>query len=271
MAFGKKKNKSAEAVTPEEVAKLGHQHEIEAAKDHKSSVYDHFHAQDNAKEIAQAKKRKRRYGIILGTLIAVLLIIYIISMLTTQWGDLVVTVENGNGGKTILLSESAEFSEGNGVKLNGGSVKEVTNITKSWLPDGLDEKDGSHNGKNYLAYTFYLKNTGDEDLDYKTTMTLTGQAKGADEATRIMIIKNGEEAVYAKGKFSDRKTAETDATKWKTEKTILEVKSTDLKAKSQDKYTVVIWIEGNDTECVDAIRGGYVRSQMTFSVNESNK
>ncbi|MBR1731655.1 MAG: hypothetical protein IJ725_04410 [Ruminococcus sp.] len=71
MAFGKKKNKPAEAVTPEEVAKLGHKHEVEAAKDHKSSVYDHFHAQDNAKEIAQAKKRKRRYGIILGTLIAV--------------------------------------------------------------------------------------------------------------------------------------------------------------------------------------------------------
>ncbi|MBR1731654.1 MAG: hypothetical protein IJ725_04405 [Ruminococcus sp.] len=192
-------------------------------------------------------------------------------MLTTQWGDLVVTVENGSDGKTILLSESADFSEGNGVKLNGGSVKEVTNITKAWLPKDLDKKDGSHNGKNYLAYTFYLKNTGDKDLDYKTTMTLTGQSKGADEATRIMIIKNGEEAVYAKGKFSDRKTAETDATKWKTTDTILEVKSSDLKAKSQDKYTVVIWIEGNDPECVDAIRGGHIRSQMTFSVNSDEQ
>ena len=272
MAFGRKK-KTEELVTPHEVAKMGHKHEIDAAKDHKSSVYDHFHAQDKAKEIAQAKKRKKRYGIILGTLVAILLIIYIISMLTTQWGDLVVSVENGEPGKTILLSESADFKDG-AVKLNGGSVKNVTNITKAWLPKGLDKEDGSHNGKNYLAYTFYLKNTGDQNLDYETTMTLTGASKSADEATRIMIIKNGKEAVYAKGKFKDRKQAETDATKWKTNDTIFHIPKSDLKAKSQDKYTVVIWIEGNDRECVDAIRGGHIRSQITYSVNpeeESNK
>lgn len=272
MAFGRKK-KTEELVTPHEVAKMGHKHEIDAAKDHKSSVYDHFHAQDNAKEIAKAKKRKKRYGIILGTLVAVLLILYIISMLTTQWGDLVVSVENGEPGKTILLSETSDFKDG-AVKLNGGSVKDVTNITKAWLPKHLDKKDGSHNGKNYLAYTFYIRNTGDQDLDYETNMTITGSSKGADEATRIMIIKNGKEKVYAKGKFKDRKQAETDATKWKSNDTVLTVPKSFLKAKTQDKYTVVIWIEGNDKECVDAIRGGHIRSQITYSVNpdeESNK
>lgn len=267
MAFGKKK-KTEELVTPQDVASLGHKHEVEAAKDKNSSVYDHFHAQDNAKEIAAAKKRKRLYAIILGTLVGVLLIIYIISMLTTQWGDLVVTVGEMQDGKTILLSESADFSEGNGVKLNGGSVKEVTNITKAWLPKNLDKKDGSHNGKNYLAYTFYLKNTGDEDLDYETVMTLTGQSKGADEAVRIMIIKNGKETVYAKGKKSNRKEAETDATKWKTTTNIFTVPKSALKAKAQDKFTVVIWVEGNDNECVDAIRGGHIRSQLTFNIND---
>lgn len=267
MALGRKKNNPAEAVTPEEVAKLGHKHEVEAAKDKNSAVYGHFHAQENAKEIANAKKRKKRYAIILGTLVGVLLIIYIISMLTTQWGDLVVTVGDMQDGKTILLSEKADFSDST-VKLNGGSVKEVTNITKAWLPKGLDEKDGSHNGKNYLAYTFYLKNTGDENLDYETVMTLTGQSKGADEAVRIMIIKDGKETVYAKGtKASGGKTSETDATKWKTNDNILTIPKTALKAKAQAKYTVVIWVEGNDKECVDAIRGGHIRSQLTFNVN----
>lgn len=268
MAFGKKK-KTEELVTPHEVAKMGHKHEVDAAKDHKSSVYDHFHAQDNAKEIAQAKKRKRRYGIILGTLVAILLIIYIISMLTTQWGDLVVSVENGEPGKTILLSETGDFKDG-AVKLNGGSVKEVTNITKDWLPKGLDKVDGSHNGKNYLAYTFYLKNTGDQNLDYETNMTITGASKGADEAVRIMVIKNGKEAVYAKGKFKDRKQSETDATKWNTNDLVFKVPKSPLKAQTKDKYTVVIWIEGNDKECVDAIRGGHIRSQITYSVNSED-
>ena len=161
MAFGKK-NKPAEPVTAYDVEKLGHKHEVDAAKDKKSSVYDHFHAQESAKQVADAKKRKKRYGIILGSLLAILLIIYIISMLTTQWGDLVITIgDMGNDGKSLLLCENVDFKDGTGtVKLDGGSVKKVTNITKAWLPDNLDtDKGGSHNGDNYLAYTFFLRNT----------------------------------------------------------------------------------------------------------------
>ena len=271
MAFGKKKNKPAEVVTPEDVANIGHKHEVDAAKDKHSSVYNHFHAQENAKAIAGAKKRKRIYAFILGALLSILFIIWIISMLTTQWGDLVIRIGDVSGGKTILLSENADFSDA-AVKLNGGSVAEVTNITKNWLPNDLDTSaDGSHNGKNYLAYTFYLKNTGDEELDYNADFVITGVSKSADEAARIMIYKNGEESVYAKGRYSDRETAETDATKWVDETTVMQIEKSTLKAKSQDKYTVVIWIEGSDKECVDAIRGGHIRSTMTFNVVEEEK
>lgn len=271
MAFGKKKGKIENtAVTPEEVAKLGHKHEVEAAKDKKSSVYDHFHAQDEAKAIADAKKRKKRYAAILAALVAILLIMYIISMLLTQWGDLVITIGDLYDGKSIMLSESASFDDAS-VKLNGGSVKEVTNITKTWLPKGLDtEKDGQHNGEDYLAYTFYLKNTGDEDLKYNTTMTVTGVSKSADEAVRVQIYKNGKDNVYAKGSYKNRKISETDATIWKNNDTILTAKDSSLKAGAVDKFTVVMWIEGNDPECVDAIRGGSVRSQMVFDVVPDN-
>ena len=272
MALGKKKNKPAEVVTPEEVASLGHKHEVEAAKDKKSSVYEHFHAQDNAKAVADAKKRKKRYAVILGALIAVLLIIYIISMLTTQWGDLVISIGDVSGGKTIMLSEHEDFSDAT-VKLNGGSVREVTNITKSWLPKNIDDsKGGDHGDKNYIAYTFFLKNTGDEKLDYNVDMTVTGASKSVDEAVRVTVFKNGEESTYAKGSYKDRATAETDATKWVDTTKIMEMKKISLDAKAQDKYTVVIWIEGNDPECVDAIRGGHVRMQMVFNVvNEEDK
>jgi hypothetical protein len=266
----RKKNKQVEAPTPEEVAKLGHKHEVEAAKDKKSSVYEHFHAQEDAKAVADAKKRKKRYAIILGSLLAVLLIMYIISMLTTQWGDLVISIGDLYDGKSIMLSESASFDDA-AVKLNGGSVKDVTNITKAWLPKGLDtEKDGQHNGENYLAYTFYLKNTGDKDLKYNTTMTITGVSKSADEAIRIQIYKNGKDNTYAKGSYRNRKTAETDATKWVDTDDVIKTKDSDLKVGAVDKFTVVMWIEGNDPECVDAIRGGSIRSQMVFDIVPDN-
>ncbi len=267
MAFGKKKTENL-TTTPEEVAKLGFKHEVKAAKDKKSAVYDHFHAQENAKAVADAKKRKKRYAIILSSLLAILLVMYIISMLLTQWGDLVITIGDlgDDSGKTIMLSESASFDDA-AIKLNGGAVKDVTNITKAWLPKGLDkEKDGQHNGENYLAYTFYLKNTGTKDLEYNTTMTITGVSKSADEAIRIQIYKNGKESTYAKGSYRDRKIAETDATKWVDTDDVLKTKDSPLKAGSVDKFTVVMWIEGNDPECVDAIRGGTIRSQMVFDV-----
>ena len=268
MAFGKKKTKiENESFSPEELAKLGHKHEVEAAKDKKSSVYDHFHAQENAKAVADAKKRKKRYAIILTSLLSTLLVMYIISMLLTQWGDLVISVGDlgDDSGKTLLLSDNAAFNNGS-VRLNGGSVQKVTNITKAWLPKGLDKKDGSHNGKNYLAYTFYLRNTGTKDLEYNTTMTITGVSKSADEAVRIQIYKNGKESTYAKGMYQNRKNAETDATKWVNNDTVIKAKDSALKAGDTDKYTVVMWIEGNDKECVDAIRGGTVRAQMVFDV-----
>lgn len=268
MAF-KKKNTAAS--TPEEVANLGQKHEVDAAKDKKTDVYDHFHAQEEAKKIAAAKKRKRIYAAILGGLVGVLLIIYIISMLTTQWGDLVISIGELHDGKTIMLSDSADFEKA-AVTLDGGVVKEVTNITKSWLPDNLDtEKDGEHNGENYLAYTFYLRNTGDKDLEYETLMNVTGASKSADEAVRVMIYKNGEESVYAKGKYNNRGEAEQDATRWVSEAQILSNPSSPLKAGDTDKFTVVIWCEGSDPECVDAIRGGHVRANMIFNVVKDDK
>ncbi len=262
----RKKNKQVGAPTPETVAKLGYKDEVKAAKDKNSGVYEHFHSQENAKVIATEKKRKRRYMAILSALVAILLIMYIISMLLTQWGDLVISIGDVSDGKTIMLSESKSFEDAV-ESLNGGSVKDVTNITKSWLPKGLDnQKDGQHNGDNYVAYTFYLKNTGDEDLDYKTTMDITGVSKSADEAVRIQIYKNGKDNTYAKGTYANRKTAETDATKWVDNDTVIKTPKSHLKAGSVDKFTIVMWIEGNDRECVDAIRGGTIRSRMIFDV-----
>ena len=33
-----------------------------------------------------------------------------------------------------------------------------------------------------------------------------------------------------------------------------------------DKYTIVMWIEGEDPECLDVIRGGYVKLMWFFNI-----
>ena len=120
--------------------------------------------------------------------------------------------------------------------------------------------------ENYVAYTFYCKNNGQETLDYNAYLEITGVAKSADEATRVMVYKNGKPAIYGKGKFDDRNTAETDCTKFVDDTTVMTTMTEDFEVDDVDKYTIVIWIEGNDPECLDDIRNGHVRMRMLFDV-----
>ena len=51
-----------------------------------------------------------------------------------------------------------------------------------------------------------------------------------------------------------------------------ELKNTteDFKPDQVDKYTVVIWLEGWDPECIDNIKGGVVKMSMNFKVLEND-
>ena len=140
-------------------------------------------------------------------------------------------------------------------------------ITYSWLPLDLDtSENGEHNGENYVAYTFYCKNNGQVELDYEAYLEITGVAKSADEATRVMIYKNGEPAIYGKGQYNDRNTAETDCTIFETNERVMTTTTENFEVDQVDKYTIVIWVEGNDPECIDDIRNGHVRMRMLFNV-----
>ena len=55
---------------------------------------------------------------------------------------------------------------------------------------------------------------------------------------------------------------------FETDKKIMTTTTKNFKVGQIDKYTIVIWIEGNDPECIDDIRNGHVRTRMTFGVRE---
>ena len=38
---------------------------------------------------------------------------------------------------------------------------------------------------------------------------------------------------------------------------------------ARDKYTVVIWLEGNDPDCLDNIIGGTMKLSMKFKIVEN--
>ena len=223
-----------------------------------------------AEQTSRDNKVIKKIIITILTILLILLILWLVSLFITLYGDLVISTDRGLRENGIVLSADEGF-ENAAIQLSAPKVQDATNITYDWLPKNLDKTDGAHNGENYLAYTFYLKNGGKDSLDYTGTMELTGTANEMDEAIRVMIIKNGDELVYAKGTKADRSKAEQGTIAWLDDTTIMQTQSKDFSPGSVDKYTVVIWIEGNDLECTNDILGGYIRSRILFSVADSEE
>lgn len=259
--FGKNKTKIEQPITPEELSKFN---DKETAR----PEIQRFHAKTDSVAIVKYKKRRKVLSIILSVCLIILLILFLVSMLVTQWGDLIISLDSPAVKRGIVLSEDESF-EVKSASLSAKQVTDVTNITYNWLPTDLDtSQNGEHNGNNYVAYTFYCKNEGQVELNYDATLEIIGVAKSADEAVRVMVYKNGEPAIYGKASYTDRSTAETDCTMFVDDDTVMTTRTENFQVDDIDKYTIVIWIEGNDPECIDDIRNGHIRMRMLFSVEE---
>ena len=148
-------------------------------------------------------------------------------------------------------------------ELYAKSPESFDNISYKWLPEDIDESNGgSHNGKNYLAYTFFVENTGSQVVDYYSELLVDDVIKNVDEAVRIRVYKNSEFVTYAK--LSAKGTPEKDTTPFAKDGVITVDHKTDFKPGDIDKYTIVLWIEGSDPECNDNILGGEIKISMNF-------
>lgn len=314
----KPKKTTEEAFTPEQLDKLESKGDSAVqAERRKEGIFQRYSAKRDSKDLASQVKWKRRAGVALVILLLVLLLLWIISWLLTTIGDLVISVDSGAVKKGITITEHEDGSDPH-TELSATMVNDVTNITYDWIPATLDlEADGSHNGRNYLAYTYYVNNNGKETIDLQSRLVAVRAAKSADEACRIMIYKNGEPTVYAKRNITlpdgtitrepganvlpletvfkkaipenyTRPTAEeikaaaeqpqskaivdmTDeemqVVEFAEDQVVFDVVEKDVKPGDTIRYTIVMWIEGNDPECIDDIRGGYVKLNWFLNID----
>ena len=138
----------------------------------------------------------------------------------------------------------------------------MDNISIDWLPEDLgDNAGGSHNGDNYIAYTFYIENQGEETLNYWYEISIVDVIKNVDEAIRIIVYHNNERTVYAKVN-GDTKEAEKNTEKFYSEKIAVLESRSDFKPNDIDKFTVVFFLEGDDPDCIDTLIGGEIKMRM---------
>lgn len=170
------------------------------------------------------------------------------------------------GGMEISMSETADFAEPT-IVLSAEGVDNMTNISYTWLPTGLDSTDGAHNGENYMAYTFYVKNVGEGPGVLREIINVDSALLGADEAIRVRVYRNGDITTYAK--MGADGMPETGTTPFESDEVVFSNDIPDVQPGQIIKYTLVIWLEGDDPECLDNIKGGNVKMSMTFEVGET--
>lgn len=229
-----------------------------------------------AKEVivtADKVRKRKKFGKIIRRSLLVLLIflvlLYIILEIVYTEGRFTVVLDSNETLESgLAVFDSLNNSHGKR-KLEATPIKFMDNISYKWIPENIDtEAEGSHNGQNYIAYTFFVENQGSEVLNYHYEVIVDDIIKNVDEAIRIRIYRNGEAKTYAKRNFIDNEP-EKDTVPFteieESEGTIILEKVADFKPDDLDRITVLVWLEGDDPDCTNALIGGEIKMHMVIT------
>ncbi|MBO4384414.1 MAG: hypothetical protein J5854_03210 [Clostridia bacterium] len=219
-----------------------------------------------AHEIKVFRTAKKLVPLGCGLAALVLIVGYVISVLYMRFGAFTVMINKYDQlDYALALSESSSFNTYT-AHLNADIDEKITNISVDWLPAWLDNVDGEHNGDNYVAYTFYCKNMGVNPVDYTYELYIANMSLEVERAVRIRLYVNGEYVDYAYARTDGGEGPEPGTTMFQSGNTVVKNIIRDFKPGDITKYTVVIWLEGDDPECVDKILGGQLKVDMAMSI-----
>ena len=199
-------------------------------------------------------------GVTIGVI--VMMISYAFVLLYNRTGRFSVMVDNPDTTYAITLCEHPDFRTKSSRLTNDQQVT-ISNLCGEALPKNIDQVDGEHNGEHYLAYTFYCKNigAGKESLVYE--MTFNNVTNNIDECIRVRIYVNGVPTDYAKtrsdgGGMEPHLCDKTFAGKY----VVCREEIPELGFDEYVRFTVVIWVEGDDPDCNDSVVNGKIKFDM---------
>ena len=165
-------------------------------------------------------------------------------------------------GAPLLLSEDVSFSNS-----STSFVTEkifLTNISVLDIPNKFDDLGGSHNAERYFAYTFYLKNSGTEVIDICSDFVITSVSGNIDEVIRIKVYRDGTDTGSIYAKLAKDGSSEYNTTPFLSDESVFSLVEENVESGKVIKYTLVIWLEGDDAECVDDIKNDSIDMSLNF-------
>lgn len=236
----------------------------------------------------------RKGGWILLALAATLLaLLYAMSYITELRGHFTVSMSDKLFRDGFVLSEVPEFINPTS-HIFCTPVENVSPLSITDIPADIDASNSAHTG-NFFATTYYLRNEGDEIADYAWEIRVNSESNSLSKAAWIMVFIDGKMTFYAKANedgtpqtlptLDDDKFAyivaplrehaakpdeqyeiihQTQAvTFWRLHPVPFESDEVvasgihyDFEPMQVHKYTVVVWLEGDDPDCTNELIGG---------------
>lgn len=234
-----------------------------------------------------------KLGAVILSLLAVLIVaMFGVTAIYNQTGSFTISVNKLQMVQYgITLSEDPDMY----YQISSLSAAPLENASESkadWIDEleEIDTTNGSHNGSNYMAYTFYCINSSTEHyITYSYSLQIKSVTLNLDEAIRFKLFVDGEDkGIYGKqepngatplrdyelnavvnsktGEITYDRSSYNLINKFAND-VVVSGEITNLAPGKGTRFTVVMWIEGTDPECTNEIcGGGSMRADMLMSV-----
>lgn len=246
-------------------------------------------------------------AMLLGAALAALAVFYLLSAITQMRGHFTINLSDGMFREGFALSETADFKNAT-THLFAEPAVDVPCISMRQIPADINSGDGQKNGQ-YFAYTFYLRNEGESTVGYEWQISLNSESKNLSKATWVMVFEDQEMTLFAKAREDNTQEAlpalddDTrgypemevfgslkDPSQYQLirqkgersyyrvipqnflyEATVTQGTRTQVQPMETHRYTVVVWLEGDDPDCTDELIGGHLGLSFDAQLLEETK
>lgn len=242
---------------------------------------------------------------LLGAAALLIAALYAASRVTEMRGHFTINLTDEMFEEGFELSDTEDF-ENPSSRLFGVPVEDAPCVSIVEIPEDVNEIDGSHNGRAYFAHTFYLAKRGEGTVDYRYTLSINSESMNCSSAIWVLVFHEDQPVLYAKengdteeaeclppledednGYRKDslpfleqlpesqyeliRETPyntyyRLKPTPFEKEGVITSQIVEDMEEDEVDKFTVVMWLEGDDPDCTNDLIGSHIGIQMDFEL-----
>ena len=207
-----------------------------------------------------------------------LVIIALLTYYGANVGNFVMSIDPDLKDKKIYMSATSDFINPSSL-LQADAVHNARDITYTMLNiEEAKKTEGSYNDPNfkYIAYTFYVRNFGSQSTDLRYYIQITATKKNVDKAVRVMLITeidgiSREQIFMAKDDVESVYEDIPECEEFVSDRLVMQDKIYGFFPEQTIKYTILMWIEGQDPDTTNEILGGQIKIQMKFSAIDSGE